>query len=164
MKLLGFAVVGAVLVAVAAPCQAQQQRGDNEFQLQGSLSLATSGSQTADSGAVDVRYGRFLTDYQQVGVEVTGTITGGPSLFGSVGPFYRYNFSKDKLVPYVGGGVTVLFGTQGGNGGELNVEGGVRYFYDRHTAFTVSATTGYTFNNHTFGKTIAMLFGFSHLW
>ncbi len=164
MKLLWLAVVGVVLAAVAAPCQAQQQRGDNEIQLQGALSLATSGSQNADAGAVDVRYGRFFTDYQQVGVEVTGTITGGPALFGSIGPFYRYNFSKDKLVPYVGGGVTVLFGTQGGSGGVLDVEGGVRYFLDRRTAFTASATTGYSFNSHSFDKSITMLFGFSHLW
>jgi len=160
---IGLGLAG--LLAVAVPAYAQQAKGDNEFQLQGSVSIGISGQNKTDFGSVEMKYGRFITDYQQLGLEVTGFITGNNSIAGYGGPFYRYNFSKDKVVPYVGVGAAAYFGSQGiGKGATVDFEGGVRYFLDRRTAFTAAATTGYSFDNHTFADNLQFLVGFSHLW
>ena len=166
MKGVWLGVGFAAMLAVSQPGWAQQVRGDNEIQVQGSLSLSTQGAQQSSGSAV-AKYGRFLTDYQQVGLDLTASITGYNKISGSGGPFYRYNFSNGKLVPYLGASIAGSFGNSGagfGKGGELDVEGGFRYFLDRRTAFTASAQARYSFDNSGFYKTIDLLFGFSHLW
>lgn len=164
MRFLVIGVGIVALLAVAVPGQAQQARGDNELQLQGTLFIATSSTQN-DVGTVDVRFGRFVTDFQQVGIEATVSLIDHNKVAGLGGPFYRYNFSKDKVVPYLGASAAVGFGSGfAGKGGSISVDGGVRVFLDRRTAFTVSATTGYSFDQHEFGKNVQFLAGFSHLW
>ena len=159
---IGLGLAG--LIAVSMPGAAQQVTGDTELQLQGSLSLATSSAKDS-SGTVDVRYGRFLTDLQQAGFETSLQVTGHNKVGGYGGPFYRYNFSTGKLVPYIGATAAVAFGhSDFGKGGRFNAEGGFRYFLDRRTAFTAAGTTGYSFDSHTWDKGVQVLFGFSHLW
>jgi hypothetical protein len=159
---IGLGLAG--LIAMAVPGSAQQTTGDTELQLQGSLSLATSSTKD-DTGTVDLRYGRFLTDFQQIGLEAVVVVMGSHKLVGYGGPFYRYNFSTGKVVPYVGGSAAAAFGNSTfGKGARFEAEGGVRYFLDRRTAFTVSATTGYSSDSHAWDKRLQVLFGFSHLW
>jgi hypothetical protein len=164
MRFVWIGVGLAAMLAVSQPGQAQQGRGDNEVQAQGTVWLATSSSQDS-SGSVDVKLGRFFTDRQQAGLEVLGFIAGKHSVFGYGGPFYRYNFSTGKAVPYVGVSAAALFGSSGnGKGARVAGEVGVRYFLDRRTAFTVAASTGYSFDESSFDKRLSVLFGFSHLW
>ena len=152
------------MLVISNPGYAQQGRGDNEIQVQGTLSIGTSSNQS-DFGAVEGKYGRFVTANQQVGVEVTAFLLDQHKLAGYGGPFYRYNFSTGKVVPYLGVAAAASFGSFGtGKGGRLDFEGGFRYFLDRRTAFTAAATTAYTFDDHSFGKDLEFLFGFSHLW
>lgn len=164
MKLVWIGVGLVAIVAVPQAGYAQEARGDNEVQVQGSVSLATSSNETS-FGSLDVKLGRFFTDRQQVGLEVTGFVFDRHKVAGYGGPFYRYNFSTGKVVPYVGASVAALFGSFGnGKGARVDGEAGVRYFLDRRTAFTVAGSTGYSFDDSSFTKRLVLLFGFSHLW
>lgn len=153
------------LAGLAAPALAQQGRGDTELQLQGSLFV---GGDQGESGGVSALMGRFFTDYQEFGLNVSGSYSSdGGGFNGSGGPFYRYNFSTGKVVPYLGLAVESSFGNAFGGAGTTTLftgEGGVRYFVDRHTAFTVSATKLYLVKSKEFDKSISIQFGFSHLW
>ena len=162
-KYFGLALVA--LVGLAAPTQAQQGRGDTELQLQGSLNV---GGDAGESGSVSALLGRFFTDYQEFGLNVSGSYsTDGGGFNGSGGPFYRYNFSTGKVVPYLGLAVGSSFGHAFSGISTTTLftgEGGVRYFVDRHTAFTVTATKVYLVKSKEFDKSVAISFGFSHLW
>jgi hypothetical protein len=164
MRPMWFGVVLAGVLAISNPAYAQQGRGDNEVQLQASLTIGTSSSQN-NSGSVNAGYGYFFTDLQQIGADVTVSIFNQNKLAGYGGPFYRYNFSTGKVVPYLGLSAAAAFGSQGnGKGALVNGEAGVRYFLDRRTALTASATTAYSFDQKAFTKNIVVLVGFSHLW
>jgi hypothetical protein len=146
---------------------AQQGAGDTELQLQGSLSLATSGAKDSAGGA-NALVGRFFTDRQEAGVSLAASIFQGNKLVGLAGVFYRYNFSSGQIVPYVGASAADSFGSTGNVGSStgllLTFEGGFRYFIDRRTAFSVEASEGYSTKDKEFGKQLTVLFGFSHLW
>jgi hypothetical protein len=162
---IALAVAG--LLSAAVPGHAQQVKGDDEVQAGGSLSLSTSSDQKNDAGSANLSIGRFITDFQQVGVGTTVSITGNHKISGYGGVFYRYNFSKDRLVPYVGVSLNASLGGAGskfGSGALASGEGGIRYFLDRATAFTVSVGDYYSFDSREFGKQLAVQFGFSHLW
>lgn len=150
--------------ALASPILAQQEAGDTELQLQGNLSISGSGG-GSDSGGVNVLYGRFLTVRQEVGGMVNGFFTGNGDFGGIVGPFYRFNFSAEKLVPYVGAAATTSFGDFGNSEDDLflTLEGGFRYFLDRRTAFSVQGQT-YQSDHQDFGDQLSILIGFSRLW
>jgi hypothetical protein len=152
------------LAALAAPALSQQAARDTELQVQGTLTIATSGNQDS-SGGVNLNVGRFFTDSQEIGVLASGTFQSDGKFTGSGGPFYRYNFSTGTVVPYLGGAPTASFGSSGnGKGARLALEAGIRYFVDRKTAFSVEASTSYSFDDKEFSKQLVFLFGFSHLW
>lgn len=160
-RLLGLLIVA---LATALPAAAQQQEGDSELQLQGSLNLATS-SDFEHSGSVHVTYGRFFTDRQEWGLTVSGGFQQDGDVAGFGGPFYRYNFSTGDVVPFVGGALGAAFGEGAfGDGAQLQAEGGVRFFLDRSKAFTVAGQTYYSVDNSEFGDTFDVLFGFSVFW
>jgi len=159
------ALVMATLLCAAAPVLSQQGSGDTELQLQGSLSVGGSGDQK-DSGSVAVQLGRFFTDYQEVGLNAFGVFQSDGKFGGFGGPYYRYNFSTGKVVPYLGASAGTTFGKFGGGGTSTIAggEAGVRFFLDRKTAFTVGATKTYFFKTKEFDKGLTIQFGFSHLW
>ena len=153
-----------LLVGLTTPVFAQQGRGDTDLQLQGNLLV---GGDQKDSGSVSALLGRFFTDYQEVGLDVTGNFDTGGDFGGFGGPYYRYNFSTGKVVPYLGIAVASTFGNTFGGTDRLtlvNAEGGARFFVDRQTAFTVSASKIYVLKSKEFDKSITIQFGFSHLW
>jgi hypothetical protein len=152
------------LALSGGPLCAQQQAGDTELQLQGSLSLAASSRQN-NSGAVDVKVGRFWRERQEIGLQVTGYLSADRKISGYGGPFYRYNFGNGHVVPYLGASAAASFGSFGtGKNGLLAAEGGVRFFLDRRTAFSLEGSTGYSLQDHQYSKQVQILFGFSHLW
>jgi len=153
-----------VLFALASPVFGQQQEGDTELQLQGSLRLATS-SDFEHSGGANVTYGRFVTDRQEWGVTATATFTEDGDLGGTAGPFYRYNFGTGETVPFVGAAAVASFGDDSfGDNALLSAEGGVRFFLDRNRAFTVTGQTFYSIEESEFADSLNVLFGFSVFW
>lgn len=152
------------LFLLVNPALAQQQEGDTELQLQGSLNLATSGD-FDHSGGVNVNYGRFFTAKQEWGVMVSASFQSDGDLGGFGGPFYRYNFATEEVVPFVGATAAAAFGDgQIGDGALLAIEGGVRYFLDRNTAFSVTGQTLYSIDEGELGDSLNVLFGFSRFW
>jgi hypothetical protein len=162
---LGLAM--AALLGLAAPVLGQQGTGDTELQLQGSLSVG-GGSGSQDMGTVAVVLGRFFTDRQEIGVDISASFSPNGKFGGSGGPSYRYNFLTGKVVPYVGASAGTTFGNFSGFGSStstlLSAEGGARFFVDRKTAFTVEAKKIYFFKTKEFDKGLTVQFGFSHLW
>jgi hypothetical protein len=149
---------------VALPSLAQQEQGDSEFQLQGSLNLGISGD-VDDSGTINLLYGRFFTKNQEVGGTVGTFINSSGDWSGVAGPFYRYNFTSDgKLVPYAGAALTATFGDYSNSDYLLSLEGGARYFVSRSTAFTVAGTYYYDVDAADFADYLQVLFGFSYVW
>jgi hypothetical protein len=160
-KLMFIAMMG---LMIALPSLAQQERGDGEFQLQGSLNLGISGD-VDDSGTINLLYGRFLTEHQEVGGTIGTFINSSGDWSGFGGPFYRYNFTNDgKLVPYAGGALTATFGDFSQSDYLLSLEGGARYFVNRNTAFTVAGTYYYDVDASEFADYLQVLFGFSYVW
>lgn len=156
-------IVFLLVCALTSPVLAQQEAGDTELQLQGTISISNTDGGT-DSGGVSATYGRFLTLRQEVGGNITGFLDEEGDFGGTVGPFYRFNFSNENIVPYVGAAATTTFGDFGGDDNLLlNLEGGVRFFLDRKTAFTIQGLT-YQSDNQDFGDHLFIILGFSHLW
>lgn len=158
----GLALV--LLAGLAAPALAQQAQGDKELQFQGSLSIGRTKDQT-DSGTASVLFGRFLTDRQEVGLDVLGNYDTSGGFSGSGGLTYRYHFSTSAVVPYLGASVKRGFGrANSGSGTSLTPEIGTRLFADRHSAFTLAVSEDYSLRSKEFGKSLGVQFGFSHLF
>jgi hypothetical protein len=153
----------AVLVIAPLPLAAQQQAGDTELQLQGSLSLSLD-DDVQDSGSVFVNYGWFFTDRQEVGASVFASIFEDGDVGGFGGPFYRYNFVSGTTVPYVGAAVGATFGDFSTGDVLLTLEGGVRWFLQRNIAFTLAGSTNYDVDASELQDRLQVLFGFSYIW
>lgn len=152
-----------VLALLSSPAFAQQTAGSSEFQLQGSLDIDTSGD-VGTSGSVTALWGRFLTDHHQIGASAFALVFE-DDVFGFGGPFYRYNFSTEKTVPYLGAAAATSFGESGPSDDLLiTLEAGVRYFLDRDTAFSVAAVAEYGTDSQEFSDRLRLVFGFSRLW
>lgn len=162
MRRLGLWLL-AILVMAPLPVAAQQQAGDTEIQLQGSLSLGLD-NDAPDSGSVFVNYGRFLTDRQEAGGSVIAVIVGDGDVSGFGGPFYRYNFTSGTTVPYVGAAAGASFGDYSTGDILLTFEGGVRWFLQRNMAFTLAGSTNYDVDESELADRLQVLFGFSYLW
>jgi hypothetical protein len=163
MKRFVLILMAALLCAL--PALAQQEKGDTELQLQGSLSLALD-EDLDDSGTVNVLFGRFFTRGQEIGATVRADISGDGDVGGAAGPFYRYNFlTGGKTVPYLGAAAVATFGeNQGGGDVQLDLEGGSRWFLSRNMAFTLSGVYSYDVDASEFADRLRVLFGFSYLW
>lgn len=162
MKRFMFIVMLSMLIAL--PALAQQEQGDTELQLQGSLSLALD-DEFEDSGSANAIYGRFFTQQQEIGGALRLNFNSDGDLSGSVGPFYRYNFlTSGKAVPYVGAAVAATFGEYQGGDVQLDLEGGSRWFLARNMAFTLSGLYSYDVDASEFADRLTVLFGFSYLW
>jgi hypothetical protein len=162
MKRLVIALAALVLL-VTLPAFAQSEAGDTELQVQGSLSLGLD-DEFDDSGSVSVNYGRFFRARQEAGVTVFGTFNSDGDIAGFGGPFYRYNFSDGKTVPYVGAALGLAFGDYAVGDSLLNFEGGVRWFLERNIAFTLAGSTNYDVEESEFADRLQILFGFSYVW
>lgn len=145
---------------------AQQEEGDTELQVQGTLYLEIGSSDQDNSGFVRGLYGRFFTDQQQYGLTLTLGFNDQGDIGGNGGPFYRYNFDvAEDMVPYVGAALTTGFGDFVLGGDVLaTLEAGNRWFLDRDTAFTIAAEVYYDIDASDLSDQVAITFGFSHFW
>lgn len=150
------------LVLLASQAMAQQQKGDTELQLQGTLSIGISGD-TQDNGSIFINWGRFFTDRNELGVSAAAFFDEDGDIFGVGGPFWRLNFGRGKTVPYIGLSAYTSFGEFSG---DLvgNVEAGSRWFLKRNVAFTLSGALLYDFDESEFADNLNVLFGFSYFW
>jgi hypothetical protein len=161
-KRIGWILAGVLTVSV--PALAQQEEGDKELQIQGTLTLATSGD-TEHSGSVFVNFGKFFTLRQEAGLTLIGTFQEDGDLAGFGGPFYRFNFSAGRTAPFVGASAAAAFGTSGfGEGVLIGLEGGVRHYLSRRAAFSVAGQSGYSVDDQEFSDSLNVVFGFSILW
>lgn len=151
------------LALAALPALGQQEQGDSELQAQGTLLIGTSGD-TDDFGAVFGNYGYFLTDRTELGGTIAAFIDSEGDFIGAGGPFWRYNFSTGRTVPYVGASALTTFGDFAEGDVLLTGEVGVRWFLQRNTAFTLAGTTNYDVDASEFSDFIQVLFGFSYIW
>lgn len=154
------AIVFLMIALAAVPAAAQQQEGDSELQLQGTLSISTGDAE--DNGAVSVNWGRFFTDRQEIGVTAFTVFT--EDVSGYAGPFYRYNLASGTTVPYVGASAAAGFGDFSSGDALVNLEGGVRWFLARNMAFTLGGVYTYDVDESEFLDAVQVLFGFSYLW
>jgi hypothetical protein len=149
---------------ITLPALAQQEQGDTELQLQGSLSLGLD-DEFKNAGSANAIYGRFFTERQEIGGALRVNFNSDGDLSGAAGPFYRYNFlTGGKTVPYVGAAVAATFGEYQGGDIQLDLEGGARWFLARNMAFTLSGLYSYDVDASEFADRLAVLFGFSYLW
>jgi hypothetical protein len=151
------------MFGLTGPLAAQQQAGDTELQLQGSLNLVLSGDGT-ESGSILGNYGRFLNDTFEVGGTVGAFFNADGDLSGIAGPFVRYNFSTGTTLPYVGSALVGSWGDFSSGDFLLTGEAGVRWFLQRNVAFTVAATTHYDIDASDHSDFLQVQFGFSYLW
>jgi hypothetical protein len=162
MRRIGFAFAFGIFL-LAIPTFGQLQAGDTELQVQGSLSLALN-DDFDNSGSVTVNYGRFFKARQEAGISTFAIFNDDGDLAGFGGPFYRYNFSDGKTVPYVGAALGVAFGDYAVGDSLLTLEGGVRWFLERNIAFSLAATTNYDIDESEIADRLQLLFGFSYVW
>ena len=142
----------------------QQQKGDSQLQIQGSLNLDLSGD-SEDSGIAVLSWGRFFTDNQEAGISLSAVIVSDGDFAGFGGPFWRYNFGNGKTVPFIGASAAASFGDfSTGSDFLLTFEGGVRWFLERNIALSLSGTTTYDIDNSDFNDQLQVLFGFSYFW
>ena len=160
---LALALALASFLMIAGVAAGQQQKGDSELQIQGSLTLDfNSGGQ--DNGTVSLTWGRFFTDNQEAGLIVTSNVVNG-DLLGNGGPFWRFNFGSGKTVPYFGLAATTNFGDFDGSGDILlDLEGGIRWFIQRNIAFSLAGRTSYDVDRSDLDDQLQVLFGFSYFW
>lgn len=162
MKRLMFQLTAAMLI-MAGPALAQQEKGDTELQFQGSVSLSTKSGKDS-SGSIDVNWGRFITDRQEAGLTVFTLFINKGDLAGFGGPFWRMNLGTGRMVPYVGASAAASFGDFTTGSTLVNLEGGVRWFLARNSAFTLGGLYTYDVSERKFADSVQVLFGFSYLW
>jgi hypothetical protein len=163
----------AALVLTGGVVYAQQEAGDSELMVNGSLSLAVKNRDfTSDTGNIFLSYGYFLNPTFEVGGTFITGLQQGPDMY-SVGPFIRLNFASGKLVPYVGSAFTFTRMTGSGdfestNWERLDFDGGIRYFFRPNIAFVVSGAYGYSFPpeplESDWDDTFSINLGLSFIW
>lgn len=149
MKKTPAALVLVLLAGLCVPLGAQQQQGDMELAFSGSL-LTTVGQENVSttSGIVQAKLGYFVSDRVELGVfpslrftETTLETQLGEEEFSEtdlgVGAFGTYSFlAEDAMtVPYVGGQFYRIDVTDEDETGWLGVNGGVKLYLNRTTAF-----------------------------
>jgi hypothetical protein len=122
------------------PCFAQQQAGDKEIGIGGSVDMSHS-SPIIGNASGQFSVGKFFTRTQFVGIEVTPTASFGASktsVGGFLGGKYRYLFSREntKVLPFVGvGGGAFIMQPGSGLAGSGVAEMGIKAYFSRRTSF-----------------------------
>ena len=137
-----------LLMLLAAPLAAQQQHGDKEFSLGGSLtSLVPDQGDASLSGFVQLGLGYFMTRNLKLsvgtGINVTSAAESEVSTSGSVSYGLAYYFGSEgrKTYPYIGAGGTSFFSSEPDAQPTTNASGyvGLQHFFSRNAAFYAQA-------------------------
>jgi hypothetical protein len=152
MKLGTTIAMATLLLSWHAPLEAQQQRGDVELRFTGSILSTLGEDATVTHGVFQGKGGYFFTDRVELGavptvifsrtrVQVGGTWqTISDTRFG-MGVFGSYSFlaADATTVPYVGAQVYRIDLTDEDETGWAGVNGGIKFYFTRSTAFDVGA-------------------------
>jgi hypothetical protein len=159
----------ALLLCLLVPprASAQQEAGDTELQFSGSTATTTESSSTFVN--TNVKIGQYFTRSLQFGITTSLSATipenGSTSYNGRGGFFLNYSFlSGDATtVPYLGGQYSKDFQTDfERNYGSAGLNGGLKFYINRRTAFDVGGN--YLFNiNHPDSGIILFQFGLSFI-
>lgn len=159
------------VLAAAAPAFCQQEKGDSEIGLSGSVSIPNSDPGTT-SGSVFVSYAYYFRKNDSVGAYTLATFA--KNSF-TIGPLveYRHLFStkNPKVYPFLGAAGGFAFDHQGGDfssnswGGTAAGEGGIKFFVSQRTALDVTYYFIYTTGQSGFANSTSNLiaFGFTHI-
>jgi hypothetical protein len=146
------AITLVVLLSWQAPLSAQQERGDVELQFSG-LVLSTVGQElSTTSGIFQAKTGYFFTDrvelgvfpsllFSQTRVQVAGgrqTVSETKVGFGVFG-VYSFLAADATTVPYLGAQFYRIDLTDEDETGWAGVNGGLKFYITRNTAFDVGA-------------------------
>jgi hypothetical protein len=171
------ATIGTILLAMShLPLAAQQERGDLELQLSGSILSVQDDDETRTIGIVQAKAGYFVTDRVEVGAYPTLTfartrlpVLGGgwqtvsETRFG-LGVFGLYSFlaADARTVPYLGGQFYRIDLTDDGETGWGGLKGGLKFYVTRSTAFDLGGNLMFGLGD-TSGTLLLFQFGLSHL-
>jgi hypothetical protein len=147
------AVAFSVLVALASPAGAQQEQGDLELQFTGSLlTVVGQADVSITSGIFQSKVGYFVTDRIELGAfpsllysrtetgEWGARVTTSETKFG-MGLFAVHSFlaADARTVPYLGTQFYRIDLADPDESGWLGVNGGVKFYLTRRTAFDAGA-------------------------
>lgn len=174
-RFLGFVILLATTTTL--PLEAQQEAGDFELQLTGSLlSVVGQDDLSTTSGIIQAKAGIFLTDRVEVGgfpsltfTRTTVRFDGLPdetvteSKFG-MGVFGTYSFlaADASTVPYLGVQLYRIDLTDEDETGWAGVNGGFKFYMSRSTAFDVGGNALFGLGSQG-GTLLLFQIGLSHL-
>jgi hypothetical protein len=148
-------IVVVIALVSALPASAQQEKGDVELQFTGAI-LSKVGSNSTTSGFIQAKTGYYFTDRLELGAFPSLTFESGTTTFG-LGAFATYSFlaANATMVPYLGGQYYKSDLSLAEDRGWAGFNGGVKFFFNRKTAFDVSGN--YLFTLNEIGSNIILL-------
>lgn len=168
-----------LLSAAALPLHAQQEAGDIELQITGSVLTTSRDGGSSTSGIFQAKAGYFLTDRIEVGgfpsltfTSVTVRSQGWPDIADEtisesklgMGAFATYSFlaADASTVPYVGGQFYRIDLTDDDETGWLGANGGVKLYVNPRTALDAGGNILLGLGDRG-GTLFLFQFGLSHL-
>lgn len=171
--------LGLLVLAASIPAFAQQEQGDTELGLNGSITIPHS-SPSDTTGIVDVAYGYYFRQNDLIAGDATVLINKNSFGFGLL-PHYRHLFptGNPKVYPFLGikPGIFIFHikGSEGFSGstdvaflGEA--EAGVRFYLSQRSALDVAYNFDYQSSSFGGGNSFAdksqsvILVGFTHIF
>ena len=178
IKRLSF--LAALCLIFNVPVLAQQEKGDVELQVSGSLFTFVGDGTSSGSGTLFGKIGLFVTDHLSIGISPLLSVSVSESeSFSSNsfekeskrtwtattggGAYFNYTLlSNASTVPYFGAQYYKQdFDTEGT--GQAGINGGLKFFVTEKAAFDVSANYLLDLDNSSIGL-VVLQFGFSYLW
>ncbi len=169
-------------VVFATPAVAQQQKGDVELQFQGYYFRSVGSDLEFGMGNIAGKIGPYITDWLQVGVgptlsiTTTSTTTFNPTTFqvskssettttfGSTAFLVASLLTRGaKAVPYVGAQYFKQDFSNTDDKGSVGINAGVKYFFSKKAAFDVSGNYLFTLNSEEKGGMLYFAVGLSFL-
>jgi hypothetical protein len=181
-----FLCLAVVIVVLATPAVAQQQKGDVELQFQGYYFRTIGTEVEMGMGNLAGKIGPYITDWLQVGVgptlsimtTTTTTATLNPvtlrveqkeesnttTTFGSTAFVVASLLTRNaKAVPYFGAQYFKQDFSDSEDKGSVGINAGVKFFFNKKTAFDVSGNYLFTLNEGQEGGLLYFAVGLSFL-
>jgi hypothetical protein len=184
MKTRHWSCIALLVLLVPVLSYGQQQAGDWELQFQGSYYTTIGTDYEFGSGNISAKIGPYVTNYLQVGVGPSVTIS--TTSFQSYNPttfemettsetkttfgstaflVFSYLTRGAKLVPYAGVQYFISDVSEFENDkGSMGVNAGVKYFFAKKTAFDLSGNYLFSLNGADTGATLLFAVGLSFLF
>lgn len=165
-------------VVLSVPAVAQQQKGDVELQFQGYYFRTVGTELSFGSGNLAGKIGPYITDWLQVGIGPTLSITTSTSFdpttfektsettttFGSTAFVVASFLTRGaKAVPYIGAQYFKQNFDDSEDKGSVGVNAGVKFYFSKKAAFDISGNYLFTLNENQEGGMLYFAVGLSFL-